>query len=125
MNVSGETRPRDFRRSATARPAGAFCDLRATGITWELLAGTDMKVLMQRAGHEEPKTTLLYIREAESVGKVVGEPFPALPESLTTAPDKGLSGSGTSGQASKKPDSKRPQRDSNPCYSLERAVSWA
>ncbi len=72
-----------------------FYDLRATGITWEALAKTEMLTIMQRAGHDEPKTTLGYIREAESVGEAVGEPFPALPheviETAVSASDNGLS----------------------------------
>jgi integrase len=43
-------------------------DLRATGITWEALAGTERLTIMQRAGHEDSKTTLGYVREADAVG---------------------------------------------------------
>ena len=38
-----------------------FYDLRATGITWEVLAGTDHVRIMQRAGHTNFATTLGYI----------------------------------------------------------------
>jgi hypothetical protein len=37
---------------------------------------------MQRVGHQRFETTLLYIREAETLGMNVGEPFPPLPKSL-------------------------------------------
>ena len=102
-----------------------FYDLRATGITWEVLAGTDHVQVMVRAGHKNFSTTLVYIREAEAIGYAPGEPFPALPESLQKAPRKGpVSDSGVKTARIKRKRG-RPQRDSNPCYSLERAVSWA
>lgn len=59
-----------------------FYDLRATGITWEAIAGTEHLRIMQRAGHLNITTTLGYVREAESIGVSVGEPFPPLPDSL-------------------------------------------
>jgi hypothetical protein len=59
-----------------------FYDLRATGITWEVLAGTEHVRVQQRAGHKHFATTALYIREAETLGVAVGEPFPPLPASL-------------------------------------------
>jgi hypothetical protein len=51
-------------------------DLRATGITWEALAKTELLTIMQHAGHTEPKTTMGYIREAEAVGLEVGSRSP-------------------------------------------------
>lgn len=71
-------------RSTTKRVT--FYDLRATGITWEVLAGTDHVKIMQRAGHLNFSTTQNYIREAEAVGIAAGEPFAAFPESLLQAP---------------------------------------
>jgi integrase len=65
-----------------------FYDLRATGITWEALARTDLLTIMQRAGHRESKTTLGYVREADSVGLALGAPFPALPDTIV-ATDSG------------------------------------
>lgn len=66
-----------------------FYDLRATGITWEALAGTEPLHIMQRAGHKDFKTTQGYIREAEAVGLGVGVPFPPLPDSLIVAAHSG------------------------------------
>jgi integrase len=68
-------------RSTTKRVT--FYDLRATGITWEVLAGTDHVRIMQRAGHRNFSTTQGYIREAEAVGIDAGAPFPALPPELS------------------------------------------
>lgn len=62
-----------------------FYDLRATGITWEVLAGTDHVRVMQRAGHRNFSTTQGYVREADAVGLDAGEPFPPLPRSLLAA----------------------------------------
>jgi integrase len=62
-----------------------FYDLRATGITWEALAGTELLAIMQRAGHRESKTTLGYVREADSVGLGAGRPFPPLPACTISA----------------------------------------
>jgi hypothetical protein len=53
-------------------------DLRATGITWEVLGGTEHVRMMQRAGREQFETTMGYIREADAVGLNAGEPFPQL-----------------------------------------------
>jgi hypothetical protein len=70
-----------------------FYDLRGTGVTWEALAGTEPMRIMQRAGHVQFATTLGYIREAETVGRDVGTPFPPLPSDLG-GPDQGSSAPG-------------------------------
>jgi hypothetical protein len=106
-------------------------DLRATGITWEALAGTDPLEIQLRAGHECFETTQRYVRQAEAVGLASDPPFPALPLSLVwleSSPTRLRDGSGvltTWNSYSNTLQTERPQRDSNPCYSLERAVSWA
>ncbi len=80
---AGVDRAELFNDTPTTRRV-TFYDLRATGITWEALAGTEHLRIMQRAGHANFSTTLGYIREAEAVGMHVGEPFPELPEALIT-----------------------------------------
>lgn len=62
-----------------------FYDLRATGITWEVLAGTDHVRIMQRAGHTNFNTTLAYIRLVEALDFRGCAPFPTLPDSLIVA----------------------------------------
>ncbi len=84
-------------RSSTKRVT--FYDLRATGITWEVIAGTDHVRIMQRAGHRNFSTTQGYIREADAVGLDVGDPFPRLPPELIKATGKGLSAGSDSGSA--------------------------
>jgi integrase len=59
-----------------------FHDLRGTGVTWCALRGDEPLVIQQRAGHENFKTTERYLREAETLGRHGGEPFPPLPASL-------------------------------------------
>ncbi|MBK7582091.1 MAG: tyrosine-type recombinase/integrase [Myxococcales bacterium] len=76
-----------------------FYDLRATGITWEVLAGTEHVRVMQRAGHVQFSTTLGYIREAETLGLAVGTPFPPLPPSVVDA-ETGLNRPSQSSQKS-------------------------
>ncbi len=68
-----------------------FYDLRATGITWEVLARTEHVRVQHRAGRKHFATTALYIREAETLGVAVGEPFPPLPAS-SPAPSEGPAG---------------------------------
>lgn len=60
-----------------------FYDLRSTGITWEVLAGTKHLKIQRRAGHKAFSTTEGYIRSAEELGASIGAPFPPLPEPLT------------------------------------------
>jgi len=108
-------------RSTTKRIT--FYDLRATGITWEVLAGTDHIRIMQRAGHRNFSTTQGYIREAEAVGIDAGAPFPALPRELSLILSRQPQKTRNAHQSGS--EMRRPQRDLNPCYSLERAVSWA
>jgi integrase len=73
----------DLHDDRTGTKRVTFYDLRATGITWEVLAGTDHVRIMQRAGHRNFSTTQGYIREAEAVGLDAGAPFPTLPPELS------------------------------------------
>ncbi len=54
-------------------------DLRATGITWRAVRGDNPTKVHLAAGHEDLKTTLVYIRTAEASAPTFGEVFPALP----------------------------------------------
>jgi len=76
----------ELREDRTTTKRITFYDLRATGITWEVLDGTEHVRIMQRAGHRNFATTQGYIREAEAVGLDVGTPFPTLPASLVLGP---------------------------------------
>lgn len=49
--------------------------------------------IMQRAGHSDLATTMIYVRTAETIGQGFGEVFPPIPEALLEpAPDGESSG---------------------------------
>lgn len=68
-------------KSRTTKPLG-FHDLRATGLTWMAVRGDEPLKIMQRAGHSEFATTMIYVRTAEMVRAGFGDVFPALPGEL-------------------------------------------
>jgi len=81
-----------------------FYDLRSTGITWEVLAGTEPLRVQQRAGHKDFSTTQGYIRTAEELGASVGDPFPPLPPAIlgpAFGPEGGPRAVGVSGSSLK------------------------
>lgn len=81
LQVAGVARPELFDELATLK-AMTFHDLRATGITWEAIAGTEPLRIQQRAGHSALSTTQIYIRMAEDVRGDFGIPFGPLPGEL-------------------------------------------
>lgn len=82
LERAGVRRAELFEGGATEKPM-TFHDLRATGITWEAIAGTDEVKIQRRAGHSSSTTTQIYIRLADGVrGVNFGAPFPELPEGL-------------------------------------------
>ncbi len=101
-----------------------FHDLRATGITWMAVRGDEPQKIQARAGHSSFTTTQGYIREAEVLRDGFGEPFGPLPSRLGQKFCLRVLPTGEK-SSQKQGKNVRPQRDSNSCYSLERAVSWA
>jgi integrase len=73
--------PKDGSVAATWAPL-TFHDLRGTGVTWMALRGDEPLVIQQRAGHANFATTQRYLREAETLGRDGGVPFPPLPADL-------------------------------------------
>jgi integrase len=67
--------------SKTTKPL-AWHDLRATGLTWCAVRGDEAMKIMQRAGHEDIATTMIYVRTADTIGTSFGDVFPPLPASL-------------------------------------------
>lgn len=59
-----------------------FRSWRDTGITWLAIAGVDVARIMRRAGHEDVRATMRYIKAAEDLGGKLGKPFPPLPREL-------------------------------------------
>lgn len=78
---AGLKRP-ELLAGAKTRKALTFHDLRATGVTWRAIRGDEPLKIMAHAGHKDLKTTMGYVREAESVGPHAGPPFPELPASV-------------------------------------------
>jgi len=78
LRNAGITREELYETTPTSK-AITFHDLRATGITWAAIDGLDLLKIMQRAGHSETETTMVYVREAENLRDGFGEPFPVLP----------------------------------------------
>lgn len=82
LTRAGVTRPELFATTET-RKRMTFHDLRATFCTWCAIRGDDPLKIRARAGHEDYETTLGYVRVAELLDReLVGEVFPALPETL-------------------------------------------
>jgi integrase len=78
---AGITRAELFVRDETRAPL-TFHDLRATGITWRAVRGDDVLKIQRAVGHLSLATTQRYIREAEVIGRDIGEPFPPLPAAI-------------------------------------------
>jgi integrase len=121
LKRAGVDRAALFENTKTVKHITLY-DLRATGISWRCLRKDYGPDIQRNAGHEKYATTEGYIRDVQDYVGKVGKPFPALPDILLSA--------GGSSQVIDHPkrfqqENRRPQRDSNPCYSLERAVSWA
>lgn len=70
-------RPELHQATRTSK-AMTFYDCRATGITWQAIR--EPLRIMQRAGHRDFATTMVYVRTAEELRRGFGEPFPALPQ---------------------------------------------
>lgn len=87
--------------SATTRPL-AWHDLRATGLTWCAVRGDDPMKIMQRAGHSDLSTTMIYVRTAEAIGQGFGDVFPPIPEALLE-PDPDGESSGESSETLEDP----------------------
>lgn len=75
LQMAGVKRPALFVSNKWSKHITAH-DLRATGITWAAVRGDEHLKIMQRAGHADAATSLIYIREAENLRAGFGEPFP-------------------------------------------------
>lgn len=75
------TRPRLYENTPTTMAAN-FRSLRDSGLTWLALAGVDLARIQRRAGHDDVKTTLGYVKQAEDLTGSIGQPFGPLPQAL-------------------------------------------
>lgn len=78
LERAGVSRLELFEATPT-RQAITFRDLRATGITWQAVRGDEPLRIMQRAGHSDLETTMIYVRTAEELGDRFGDVFPERP----------------------------------------------
>jgi len=78
LEWAGVTRAELTANDETRAPL-TFHDLRATGITWRAVRGDDPLKIQRAVGHKSLETTQGYIREAEVIGRDIGEPFAPLP----------------------------------------------
>jgi hypothetical protein len=62
--------------------AANFCSCRDSGVTWLALTGFETTRIMRRVGHDDPKTTLDYVKMAEDLIGQVGRLFGPLPAEL-------------------------------------------
>ena len=81
LRAAGVTRARLFESTPTTMGVN-FRSLRDSGITWLALAGVDVQRIQRRAGHDDVKTTIGYVKQAEDIGGRTGDPFGPLPASL-------------------------------------------
>lgn len=70
--------------------------------------------IMQRAGHTNFTTTLIYVRQVEAAGFDLGQPFPPLPASSVAA-DKGREASSERKSSQKRARNVAPQGDARSC----------
>lgn len=124
---AGVSRAELFDGGSTQK-AMTFHDLRATGITWEAIVGTDLTKIQQRAGHSTTNTTLIYVRLADEVrGVGFGTPFGPLPQELLPGDGYRISYTGTGGPTQKPFRAAAKQqfgeRDSNPHSGYQKPAS--
>lgn len=72
----------ELHERAATRKVLTFYDLRSTGSTWQAVRGDDALKIMERAGHKDMATTMMYVRTAQQLVDGFGEPFPELPPNL-------------------------------------------
>jgi integrase len=84
LRAAGVDRARLEADNATEEPVD-FRSLRDSCATWSASDGVGERVLQRRMGHAGAATTDRYIKAAEAVdAEAIGQPFPALPETLLT-----------------------------------------
>ncbi len=72
----------DLTTSDQTRRRLSWHDLRATAATWLAVQGVEPLKIMQRLGHRNFSTTMIYVREAEQLRDGFGDVFPELPNRL-------------------------------------------
>jgi integrase len=68
--------------STTTSVRASFRSWRDSGLTWLALAGLDVSRIARRAGHEDLRMTMKYVKQAEDLTGMLGVPFGPLPREL-------------------------------------------
>ncbi len=117
-------------RDEIKRPDLRLHDLRHTGLTWAAATGASTAELMHRGGHSSPSAALRYQHAtadrdrvlADALGTLATATKPDADNPRTETPDAPEEVS-PSDIADQRENGEHPQRDSNPCYHLERVAS--
>lgn len=78
LEIARLTRKRLTKSTATELMVN-LRSLRDSGITWLAIAGVELARIQRRAGHDDIKTTLGYVKMAEDLTGAIGTPFSPLP----------------------------------------------
>ena len=122
-------------RDKVSRPDLRLHDLRHTGLTWAAATGASTAEIMRRGGHSSPTAALRYQHATADRDRVLADALGALAappiidlnqpdaDKLRTEPESEAEDEGGSQVADQGVEGEHPQRDSNPCYHLERVAS--
>ncbi len=81
LEVAGVVRPALHTSTMTSARA-SFRSWRDSGLTWLALAGVSVVRIASRAGHDDLRMTMRYIKQAEDLTGRLGVPFGPLPREL-------------------------------------------
>jgi Phage integrase family len=126
-----ETERPELSESTAQRKRIRVHDLRGTFVTVSLANGKSESWISDRTGHHSSAMIKKYKRVARSIPRTRRRHTDAARRRVarTSGSDRWALRRGPGQNLAQRSDSQqktqRPQGDSNPCYSLERAVSWA
>ena len=81
LRLAGVVRPALHTSTMTSARV-TFRSWRDSGITWLALAGVEVARIARRAGHEDIRMTMRYVKQVEDLVGDLGEPFAPLPRQL-------------------------------------------
>ena len=81
LELAGIVRPA-LHTSTMTTVRASFRSWRDSGLTWLALAGVGVGRIARRAGHEDLRMTLKYVKQAEDLTGQLGAPFSPLPREL-------------------------------------------
>ncbi len=79
----------ELHASSVTHVKANFRSCRDSGVTWLAMTGLGVDKIQRRAGHEDIKTTLGYVKQAEDLTGELGAPFAPLPPSLVNGGGRG------------------------------------